>query len=52
MVTPNGELIFESEYEDKCELCGTTFELRYYHNRLVCTECKKYLKEQESTAEE
>lgn len=47
MVLPNGEIIFETYY-DKCELCGTTFELGYYRNRLLCTECAKAEKERES----
>lgn len=42
----NGEIISDCG-GNRCELCGTTFELRYYQNRLLCTECAKAVKERE-----
>lgn len=51
MVLPNGEIIFDCS-NDKCELCGTTFELRYHQGRLLCTECAKAEKERESINED
>lgn len=46
----NEEIIFDCD-DNRCELCGTTFELRYYQNRLLCTECAKAEKERESIDE-
>lgn len=51
MVLPNGEMIFETD-DDRCELCGTTFELRYYQGSILCTECAKAEKERESIDED
>lgn len=44
MMLLNGEIIFDCN-DNRCEFCGTTFELRYYQNRLLCTECAKAEKE-------
>ncbi len=46
------ECPYDNADEDRCELCGTTFELRYYRNRLLCTECAKAEKERESIDED
>lgn len=46
MMLLNGEIISDCD-DNRCELCGTTFELRYYQNRLLCTECAKAEKEEE-----
>jgi hypothetical protein len=51
MVLSNGEIIFDCD-DDKCELCGTTFELGYFRNRILCTECAKAEKERESIDED
>ncbi len=51
MTLPNGEIIFDCS-DDRCELCGTTFELRYFRNRILCIECAKAVKEQESIEED
>ena len=51
MMLLNGEIISDCD-DNKCELCGTTFELRYYQNRLLCTECAKAEKERESIDED
>ena len=45
--------MFDDDDEDyRCELCGTRFELRYYHNKLLCTECRAAEKERELMEEE
>lgn len=46
----NGEIIFDCD-DNRCELCGTTFELGYYGNRILYTECAKAEKERESIGE-
>lgn len=51
MMLLNGEIISDCD-DNRCELCGTTFELGYYGNRILCTECAKAEKERESIDED
>lgn len=51
MMLLNGEIISDCD-DNRCELCGTTFELGYCGNRILCTECAKAEKERESIGED